>query len=215
MEGDAARHGHVERHAAFAQVIGAVQARDRVDMDRLVRHARRDAFGDDVDRAADGLVSVKQHCGAAQYLDPLGDERVHGNGVVGRGGGRIERPDTVGQHANALAAEAAQDRAAGARREAAGGNARQLGEHFTDLAVHVALQVHAVEHRGAGQHVQPGDAGGGHDDRVMEIVGARLGAGFRRRGIGVLRKGGHGSEQRRREHQRETEFGHEREITIQ
>ena len=88
------RHLDLARTAAF--VGGAAIGADRVDMDRLVRHAARDAAVDHIDHAADRRRSIEQGGRAAQHLDPVGGQRVDRDGMVDRGVGHIEAADAVG-----------------------------------------------------------------------------------------------------------------------
>jgi hypothetical protein len=121
-----------------------------------------------------------------QHLDPLSGERIDRDGVVGRGIGDVDRADAVGQHAHALALEAAQHRPRRARAERGGRNARQPRQRVADLRADVADQPFAGQHRGAGQDVQIAQEVGRHDDvlrlLLMEVI---AGAASLRGGGGV------------------------------
>ena len=91
--------------------------------------------------------------------------------MVGRGVRRVDRADSIDEDPHAVALEAAQDRARGAGRKAGCRNARHTGQHFADLALEIALQLVAAEHRSARQHVETFEAARAHDDHVVvEVV---------------------------------------------
>ncbi len=98
--------------------------------------------------------------------------------MIGRGVGHVDRADPVDQHLDPLAREAAQNRARGAGREARRRDARDLGQHFPELPVEIALQFHAFHDRGAREHVELLEARGGDHDfparghaPVVKVVG--------------------------------------------
>ena len=143
-------------------------------------------------------------------FDPLRRQRIDGDGVVGGGVGDVDRADAVGEHAHALAREAAQDGPRRAGAEGGGGNAGEPGQGIADLRLQVPDQLRAGQHRLARQQVDVLDRMAGDDDRrrrvIMDVIGlrrrlrARDGLGRRLR---RLREGGHGGKSRGGEQKRE------------
>ena len=165
----AGAEGHIDRAAEFAQIAGGVGAGDKIDMHRLVRNPARDPLVDHVHRAADRLAAEQQHGRSAQYLDALGGQRVDRDGVIVGCVGGIDCADAVDQHLDAFAREAPQDRARGARREARCRNAGQAGEHFAQLAIHIALQFVCLDDAGARQEVEFAQALRADDDLALIV----------------------------------------------
>ena len=186
MGDEAPAQRRIDRCTDAVFVVHAVVAGEPIDMDRLVRDAAGNALVDHVDRAADGLAAVEQHGRAAQNLDPFDGERIDADRVIVRGIRRIERSDPVVHHPHAFATEAANHRARCTGRESAARDAGQVFEDFADLAVHVPLQLDALDHRGPREDVQLAEAPSCGDDDVRLLAGAvvKIVAGI----IAVLRR---------------------------
>ena len=189
-----------QRHFDFARarafIGGATIGADRVDMDRFVGHAARDAAVDHIDDAADRRRSVEQRRGAAQDFDAIGGQRIDRNGMVDRCVRHVEAADPVGQDAHALALETAQD---GARRAGAKGCRRHAGlprQRFADAGAQFAGQLFPGQHAGARQYV----ALTARDQRSDDDVGALVMIAAILRRIGrwrALGKAGDGKAQQR------------------
>ena len=96
----------------------------------------------------------------------------------------VDRADTVGQHADTVALETAQDGARGAGAERGRGYAGLAGERFTDRRAQFAGQLLARQDGGALQHVTLAlRYGGGHDD-VLALRRGFGGAGLGKGGAG-------------------------------
>lgn len=126
-----------------------------------------DALVDHVDRAANGLAAVKKHGRPAQDLDALGRQRIDRYRVVVGRVRYVERCESVDEDLHTLAGEPAYDRTRRAGREAGGRNTRQVRQHFAKLSVEVSLQVDALDHIRARQHIQLGQTFDGDDDLAV------------------------------------------------
>ena len=96
-------------HGPAAKVDRASQRADRL--------LARDPAVDHVDRAADCLGTETERGGSAQHLDLFGVRRFEGHGVVGADDGGVAGVESVFHDADPGAAQAANDRPAGAGHE--------------------------------------------------------------------------------------------------
>jgi len=87
-----------------------------------------DAVVDDVDHTADGGAAVEERGGAAEDLDAVDKKRLDADAVVGADVGGIEGADAVVEHADAFAAEAADERTIRAGTEEGAAHAGGVGE---------------------------------------------------------------------------------------
>ena len=110
--------------AAAAEVDPALQLRERAH--------RGDPFVDHVDHAADGAGTVEQGAGTADHLDPIGLGRVGRYRVVGAHPGGVAGSDAAFEHPYAVAGEAANDGAAGARAEEGGADTGLTRQGFSE-----------------------------------------------------------------------------------
>jgi hypothetical protein len=177
----------IARETARAFVRRAAVIGDTVHPVSFFRHAARDTRIHHVHHAAHGGRSEQQGGRPAQHLDPLRQQRVNDDRVIDRRVRYVDRTDTVGQHANAFALKAAQDRARCVRAEGRCGNARLSRQRLADRGAQLARQFLAGQDRCALQHVGLAlPDGRGNDD----LAG---GGGTGRRG---LRECGRGDQQR-------------------
>ena len=100
----------------------------------------------------------------AKHFDALRGQRVDRDGVVGAGRRQVEAADAVGQHAHAVARQAAQHRRGGGRAEAGRADARLAGERLADARADFAGEVGLIENRDAAEHVLGAAADAGDDD---------------------------------------------------
>ena len=99
-----------ERGRAFA--VAAGQAKVRLAGDPFQRLAR-DAVVDDVDHAPHGAAAVQQGAWAAQHLDAFDADRVGGDRMVEAQAGRVHGGAAIGQDADAVTVQPADDGPAG------------------------------------------------------------------------------------------------------
>lgn len=143
--------------AAVTQFTGTVDA-----LDRRVR----DAVVEGVDHPANGVAAVKQGGRATDDFDALDGYRVQRHGmIVGQRRG-IQGTDAIAQDTNAVAIQAADHRAAGARAEPGRGDTGLLVKGFTQAAVLLLQQVVAFEHGAGGGQLAVTQRVGGDDLRL-------------------------------------------------
>ncbi len=130
----------------------------------------RDAVVEGVDHATDGVAAVEQGGRAADDLDAVDSDRVQRHGVVIGQRRGIQRADAIAQDANAVAVQAADYRAAGARAEPGRGDTGLLVEGFTEATVLLLQQVVAFEHGAGGGQLAVAQWVGG-DDLGFEFHG--------------------------------------------
>ncbi len=155
-------------------------------MDRLVRQRARDAPVDDVDDAADRRRAVEQRLGPAQHLDPLGQQRIDHHRMVDAGVRDVDRADPIGQHAHALALEAAQHRARRVRPERRRRHAGGARQGLADRRAQRLSELRALEYRHARQDVAAVARERRGDDDVggrQRVIAAAAVLGGRRRGL--------------------------------
>jgi len=160
---------HVDRQIARAFIGRRAVLQQRVGGDGLVRHVARDAGIDHVDHAADGRRAEQQCRRSTQHFDPLRGQGVNGDLVVGIGGRQVERADAVDQDADALARQAAKDRARGGRAKARGGDAGKLLERVADARARLVRQGFGVHHRHAAEDIACLTPNAGDDDRLVDV----------------------------------------------
>ena len=108
MRNQAIGQRNVDCTAERALFGGSAVIADRGRLD-VGGHAARDTLVERVDRAADGVAAEQQNRGAVEHVDMIDRERVEDDGVVDRDIRGVKRPDPVGQHANPITTEAAQN----------------------------------------------------------------------------------------------------------
>ncbi len=114
MQHEVACRLHIGGNREAALGRGRTEAGNGVDPRHAIfRQAARDTRVDDVDDAADRRRPEQQRGRPAQHFDALRQQRVNGHGMVNRGIRYVDRTDAIGQHADALALKAAQNRARG------------------------------------------------------------------------------------------------------
>ena len=169
----------------------------------MFRQPARDARVDHVDDAARRRRAVEQRRRPAQHLDPFGEQRVDDDRMIDRGVRHVERADAVGQHADTLALQAAQDRARGVGTEGGGRDAGLARQRLADRRSGRAVELAAGEHRGAREHIALRAFDERRDDHFLGLIGrAALRFGGRRAVNGrldmrLLRGGGHGERRQR------------------
>jgi hypothetical protein len=153
-----------------------------------------DAVVDDVDHAADGGAAVEQRRRTAQYLDALDQEGFDTDAVIGADAGGVKRAYAVVEHANAFAAEAADDRATGAGAEVSAADAGGIGESGAKGGRGAATEFVSGENGSALGQIEGGFAiePSGH-----EISVERMNVGVIRTFLGVDQ--GQRAEERKRE----------------
>ena len=102
---------------------------------------------------------------------------------------RVDRADPVDQDLDTLSGKPPQDRARRPRREARGRNTGKTGKNFTELSVHIALEIGRFDHACACQQIELAQALGADDDlplivdpAIVQVFGRRF-IGFRKCGI--------------------------------
>lgn len=104
---------HVQRAGTAALIGIAAEAAGGIEVHRLADAGAGNAPVLDVDDAADRRGTEQQRRRTADDLDPLGQQRVDGDGMIDRGVGDVEAADAVGEHPHPLGIEAPQDRPRG------------------------------------------------------------------------------------------------------
>ena len=214
---------HIARARDRALLRGRAVGGDRIHVIAILGQGARDALVDHVDHAADRRRAIEQHRRTAQHLDALGQQRIDDHRMIGRGVRDVDRADPVGEHADALALEAAQDRARGTGTEGRGRDARLLGQRLADAGAQIAGEHFARDDRSAGEHIPlAGRQDTGDDDLVALVAGRALpvraaivrGGGLgrgRRRvvavGAGGVRGSGDGERERSRAQQEQMTHG--------
>ena len=115
-----------------APAVDAVVAQFGAAFEGFVERALSDAAVDDIDHAADRAAAVQQGRRAFQDFDLVGEEGLDRRGVVLTDGGHVLTAQPTGQHANARAVEAADDRTTDASAEVGALHARQLAQRFAE-----------------------------------------------------------------------------------
>ena len=132
MDRGIARAG-VEQQRGLPAVVDAVEAGLDLGRDAAERRIGRDAVVGRLDDAADRLRAVAQRRGAAIDLDLADRQRIDRHRMVGAQGGDVAGAKPVLLNADAIVAQAAQDRPAGAGREGRRGGARLGEEHVAEV----------------------------------------------------------------------------------
>ncbi|MCY1410036.1 hypothetical protein D9M71_253990 [compost metagenome] len=123
----------------------------------------RNAVVEGVDHAADGVTAIEQGGRAADDLDTVDADRVQRHGVVVGQRRGIQGANAIAQDANAVAIQATDYRAAGARAEPGGGDPGLLVQGFTEAAVLLLQQFVAFEHGAGGGQLAVAQRVGGND----------------------------------------------------
>jgi hypothetical protein len=158
---------------------------------------RVDAVRHDVHQSADRAVAVQQRRRTLQDLDLVGGDALDADRVVGRQRGHVERLDAVLEHLHALAAEAADHRAAGVRAEVRAGHAELARDRLADADAQVPAELVAGQHdRGLRDLERAAFEGRGGDYDLAETAAVVAG---RRGGEGGKGNGGEYGRDRARE----------------
>ena len=136
----------------------------------------RDARINDVDDAADRRRAEQERGRAAKDFDALGSDRIDGNGVVRPRRRQVEAAYTVGEHAHAVAGEAAKHGRRSGRTEAGCAYARLTGESLANAWTDFASEVGGIEHGDPAEDVSCALADAGDDHLVAMIVMGVVGA---------------------------------------
>ena len=186
--GLAQRNGNAARAGALV-AIGAVEA-GAGRLDAVLRDFLGDTPVDDVDHAARRAVAIEQRRRTAHHLDALGGGGIDRRGVVRAGGRGVERTQAIDQHTDAVAAQTADHRPAGAEGVAGLADAGQVAHDVAQAAAADLRQVLAVKNRRPLQHVElAGSQRRRGDDHLVDMAGmvrglVRIGPGRRRESKG-------------------------------
>ncbi len=141
----------------------------------VLRNFLGDGMSHHVDHTANGARAVEQCRRAAQHLDLVSQEGLHGNCMVladrrGIGSGHV-----VVQHTHACAFETPDDRPANILTKAGIGQTGHVAEGIAEVVGHIAVQCRAAQYRGRLGHFQYVAAqrcGGNHDffQRFMVMI---------------------------------------------
>ena len=170
MENDMAAQRNIDRAAQRALVGRGPVGCGEVGMKRRFGHAPRNSRIDDVDHPADRRRSEHQRRRPAQDLDTLSGHRVDGHFMIGAGRRHVEAADTIGQQADSIARQAAQDRPRRGRAETGCADPRLAGQRLADGLAPLADQFGAADHRHAAEHVPGTSANAGDDDRLLPAM---------------------------------------------
>jgi len=172
----------------------ARRRQERIEFARhRLRHRARYAPVDHVDQAAARSAAVEQGGRAAEDLDLLGEDRLHGNPVIGAQGRDVHGADTAFEHAHPCAAQAADHGPAHAGAEIADVDARHMAHGLADRALRAVSELLGIEHAdGRGEMAFDGAERIGSDDDFLQLVRMPV-----RRGLVALSGdgGAHGNEQ--------------------